>query len=243
MWEPVGPLPAAVYWRRRCSAALATVAVLGLLTWSRRRPRRPGSGAPPPARPAAPQSPLPSPPPRPRRQPRHLRQRRGRGPRRSRSGAAAPRPTRDRRRPAAATAERLQPDDSPRASLPAPPPIPVPATGPVPCSDDMIGVAAEIDPAEHRVGPAADAAAGRDQHQRAALRARPRPGPPGDRGLEPGRGPALVEQRLRQRLRGRSAHAGARAAGGVRGGLGRPHLGARLRGHPRASCRPATTGC
>ena len=28
----------------------------------------------------------------------------------------------------------------------------MPATGPVPCSDDMIGVAAEIDPAEHRIG-------------------------------------------------------------------------------------------
>lgn len=55
--------------------------------------------------------------------------------------------------PAPATAsERLQPDDTPRASRPAPPPIPVPATGPVPCSDDMIGVAAEIDPAEHRLG-------------------------------------------------------------------------------------------
>jgi hypothetical protein len=48
--------------------------------------------------------------------------------------------------------ERLQPDDTPRASRPAPPPIPVPATGPVPCSDDMIGVAAEIDPLEHRLG-------------------------------------------------------------------------------------------
>jgi len=57
-------------------------------------------------------------------------------------------------KPAAATAsaERLQPDDTPRASLPAPPPIPVPATGPIPCADDMIGVAAEIDPAEHRIG-------------------------------------------------------------------------------------------
>jgi hypothetical protein len=55
--------------------------------------------------------------------------------------------------PAPATAsERLQPDDTLRASRPAPPPIPVPATGPVPCSDDMIGVAAEIDPTEHRLG-------------------------------------------------------------------------------------------
>jgi hypothetical protein len=47
--------------------------------------------------------------------------------------------------------EGLQPDDTPRASS-VPPPAPVPPSGPVPCTNDMLGVTAEIDPPEHRVG-------------------------------------------------------------------------------------------
>jgi hypothetical protein len=50
------------------------------------------------------------------------------------------------------TSEELLPDDTPRRSAPVPPPAPVPSTGPVPCSNAMLGVAAEIDRAEHRVG-------------------------------------------------------------------------------------------
>jgi hypothetical protein len=53
---------------------------------------------------------------------------------------------------ARATNESLQPDDTPRASSPVPPPAPVPPSGPVPCTNDMLGVTAEIDRPEHRVG-------------------------------------------------------------------------------------------
>ena len=194
MWEPVGPLPAAVYWRRRCTAALPRSAVLGLLTWIRRQPRRPGPGTPPPARPAAPQSPLPSPPPRPRRQPATPASTPGAGAPRAGRGSAPDRRA-DRgtaRRPArrdgrAAAARRL-------AALRRGPPRRRSRCRPparCPCSDDMIGVAAEIDSARAPGRPATDAAAGRDQHQRAAVRARPRLGAPGDRGLEPGRADRL----------------------------------------------------
>jgi hypothetical protein len=149
MWEPVGPLPAAVYWRRRAVAAMSTVAIVGLLTWSlagvvparettTRAASRAAVSAPQPTAPPPASTPTPA----------------------STPGAGTPQgdPTNPAAgsadvSPAPATAsERLQPDDTPRASRPAPPPIPVPATGPVPCSDDMIGVAAEIDPAEHRLG-------------------------------------------------------------------------------------------
>jgi hypothetical protein len=151
MWEPVGPLPAAIYWRRRCTAAVATLAVLGLLTWSvvngapawetttTRAASRAAVSAPQPTAPPPASAPTPA----------------------STPGAGSPvgglpdppvaaGPTSSA--PATGVAERLQPDDTPRASRLAPPPIPVPSTGPVPCADDMIGVAAEIDPAEHRVG-------------------------------------------------------------------------------------------
>jgi hypothetical protein len=149
MWEPVGPLPAAVYWRRRAVAAMSTLAVVGLLTWSlagvvparetttraasRAAVSAPQPTAPPPAStPTAASTPGAGTPQGDPTDPAAW------------SAAASPAP--------AAAAERLQPDDTPRASRPAPPPIPVPATGPVPCSDDMIGVAAEIDPLEHRLG-------------------------------------------------------------------------------------------
>lgn len=144
MWEPVGPLPAVVYWRRRAAAALSAVAVLGLLAWlvvsvvapaeefTTRAASRAAVSAPQPTTPPPASAPTSA----------------------STPGAGTPSPAGSPPGDAApaATAERLQPDDSPRSALPAPPPIPVPATGPVPCSDDMIGVAAEIDPAEHRIG-------------------------------------------------------------------------------------------
>jgi hypothetical protein len=136
MWEPVGPLPAAVYWRRRAVAAMSTLAVVGLLTWSlagvvparettTRAASRAAVSAPQPTAPPPASTPTAA----------------------STPGAGTPQGD-----PTDPAAERLQPDDTPRASRPAPPPIPVPATGPVPCSDDMIGVAAEIDPLEHRLG-------------------------------------------------------------------------------------------
>jgi hypothetical protein len=148
MWEPVGPLPATVYWRRRAAAALGTVAVLGLLVWTVvsiavparettiRAASRAAVSAPQPTTPPPASAPTPASTPGAGASPGGES-----NPIVVPSSAAGP-----------ATAERLQPDDSPRLALPAPPPIPVPATGPVPCSDEMIGVAAEIDPAEHRVG-------------------------------------------------------------------------------------------
>ncbi len=151
MWEPVGPLPATVYWRRRCSAALATVAVLGLLTWtavsvatpetttraaSRAAVSAPQPAAPPPVPAATPTSPP------------------GAG---SAPGSSPASVTAEPGQPApgqpADAGERLRPDDSPRAAaLPAPPPIPVPTAAPVPCSDDMLAVSAEITPGQHQVG-------------------------------------------------------------------------------------------
>ena len=149
MWEPVGPLPAAVYWRRRAVAAMSTLAVVGLLTWSlagvvparettTRAASRAAVSAPQPTAPPPASTPTAASTPgagTPQGDPTDPA---------AGSAAASPAP--------AAAAERRQPDDTPRASRPAPPPIPVPATGPVPCSDDMIGVAAEIDPLEHRLG-------------------------------------------------------------------------------------------
>lgn len=52
---------------------------------------------------------------------------------------------------AAIAAEALVPDDTPRQSVPVPPPVPVPPTGPVPCTNAMLTVGAEIDRPEHRV--------------------------------------------------------------------------------------------
>jgi hypothetical protein len=149
MWEPVGPLPATVYWRRRWVAIASAVLVVVLFTWGTAALATGGSGAPGDAvtaRPAnraavsAPQqvSPSPAAPPPAAPQP----------------GTAGP-PTSPPEPPTATapgTSERLVPDDSPRASAPVPPPAPVPPTGPVPCTNDMLAVAAEVDPAEHRVG-------------------------------------------------------------------------------------------
>jgi hypothetical protein len=147
MWEPVGPLPAAVYWRRRWLAAATTTAVLGLAAWSvvsivspaqdttsraasRAAVTAPQPTPPPPASNAATPSAAPG------------------------AGTNVLNPPATPGPPPTTTAgpERLAQDSSPRASLPAPPPIPVPPTGPVPCADDMLGVTAEIDRAEHRVG-------------------------------------------------------------------------------------------
>lgn len=54
--------------------------------------------------------------------------------------------------PASTTDESKRPDDTPRASVPVPPTEPAPPTGPPPCTNDMIAVGAEIDAPQHRVG-------------------------------------------------------------------------------------------
>jgi hypothetical protein len=160
MWEPVGPLPAEVYLRRRWTAAATTTALVCLLGYSisavvttnsepdttsraagRAAVTAPQPTAPPPASPEVPTSAAPG---------------AGEPPVGSvpEPGVTPPDPAASSAQPAgpSAAGERLAPDESPRSSLPAPPPIPVPPTGPVPCADDMISVAAEIDSAEHRVG-------------------------------------------------------------------------------------------
>lgn len=136
MWEPVGPLPAAVYLRRRAVALAATVgAVLLVLTTvlllpaagaattgssasgSSVAPGTDGSGA------------------------------EGGG---SDAGIGSPVPTAAGTTASTGT-ERLQPDNTPRAA-PIASPVAVPATGPVPCANSMIKVTAEVDTPDHHVG-------------------------------------------------------------------------------------------
>jgi hypothetical protein len=151
MWEPVGPLPASVYRRRRWTAAALLPVALGLLGYGVLFLVGPLSGPLPESQTSsaaasraaatAPQSTPPAP--TPVAAVTSVPVAPGAGPSMS---APGPTPT------SGANPERLQPDESPRPALPAPPPIPVPASGPVPCEDNMIKVAAEIDPVEHRVG-------------------------------------------------------------------------------------------
>jgi hypothetical protein len=197
VWEPVGPLPASVYWRRRWVAVASAVSVIVLLVWGIAALAAPGFGAPgntATARPAtraavsAPQhaSPSPAAPPLPAPQPgtvgattlgeptpgepttegagtkplaaegQAVERPATEGPppgRPATEGLATSPPETD---PATATApgssERLVPDDSPRASSPVPSPAPVPPSGPVPCTNDMLAVTAEVDRPQHRVG-------------------------------------------------------------------------------------------
>ncbi|MFD1535062.1 hypothetical protein [Pseudonocardia aurantiaca] len=176
MWEPVGPLPASVYWRRRWVAIASTATVLVMLVWSvagafarsgdesssvrpashaalsapqqassppaaaSPTPSQPGvtEPGPPPLQPvfellAPPGVPIP-----PQVAP-------------STALAASPEVPPISEAPDA-TAEQLLPDESPRPSAPAPTPAQVPSTGPVPCTNPMLGVAAEVERPEHRVG-------------------------------------------------------------------------------------------
>jgi hypothetical protein len=157
MWEPVGPLPATVYWRRRWVAIASAFSVIVLIAWGIAALASEGSGARddlattrPASRAAvsAPHAASPSPAAPPPAAPR--------------SGAAGPaapaHPTISAPEPEPATStvpgtgERLVPDDTTRASSPVPSPAPVPPTGPVPCTNDMLAVRAEVDRPEHRVG-------------------------------------------------------------------------------------------
>jgi hypothetical protein len=141
MWEPIGPLPASVYWRRRFVAILSTIVVLVALAWivaASIVPAAPVSPAPSRAAVSAPQPPSPAPVEVP-----------GTG------GAEAlesetPPPSASEL--PATTSEIVLPDDTPRAPVPVPESVPVPPTGPVPCTNEMISVGAEIDEVEHRVG-------------------------------------------------------------------------------------------
>jgi hypothetical protein len=126
----MGPLPAAVYWRRRWVAMASAVLVIVLLAWGIAAFAT--TGAPDDATTAlpagrvavsAPQQVSPSP--------------------------ALPPGTEG---PTTATGERLVPDETPRTASPVRSPAPVPPTGPLPCTNDMLAVTAEVDRPEHRVG-------------------------------------------------------------------------------------------
>ena len=147
MWEPVGPLPATVYWRRRWVAvASATTAVLvvilmvsALVTPSddpatTRAPSRAALSAPQPTSPSpapAAADPVAKAPP---------------------SAVAPSQPGTVGSPASAASSEVLRPDETPRGSGPAAVPVRVPASGPVACSNSMLTVGAEIDRPQHRVG-------------------------------------------------------------------------------------------
>ncbi len=140
MWEPVGPLPAAVYRRRRrvaaavCGLVVLLVTLLVMLVV--------GSGGPGTTVRAAHSALTEADPPP------------------SAEGTADTALTTPTDPPAtplveggpATTSEELQPDRTPRSSVPVPSPLPVPPTGPVPCTNAMIKVTAEIDAPTHRVG-------------------------------------------------------------------------------------------
>jgi hypothetical protein len=113
MWEPVGPLPATVYWRRRWVAIASVITVIVLFAWGGGALTPQGSGASDVAASrvavSAPQQPL----------------------------VAGPPPT--------------------TSTVPSTTGSPAPAiapqtSAPVPCTEDMLAVAAEVDRPEHRVG-------------------------------------------------------------------------------------------
>jgi hypothetical protein len=173
MWEPVGPLPASVYWRRRLLAVASAVVAVLMVAWTlsavlggSREPditatrtantavlndpqQAPPSPAPvstgptaptgstamaPPSRstspPSVPQPVVPSTP----------------------GAEGQPHPGASAEGVPATTSEELRPDETPRKPVAAATPVPVPSTGPVPCTNAMLTVGAEIDRPQHRVG-------------------------------------------------------------------------------------------
>ncbi len=144
----MGPLPATVYWRRRWVAIASAVSVIVLIVWgiaalgARGGPPDETETTRPASRAAvsAPQeaSPSPAAPPPLAPQPGTA------GP-----TASAPEPT-----PSAApgTSEQLVPEDTPATTTPASSPAAAPPADPVPCTNEMLAVTAEVDPAENRVG-------------------------------------------------------------------------------------------
>lgn len=132
MWEPVGPLPASVYWRRRCTAVTLAVLLIGAAVWGAAAVLTPPTATtiPIPTNVAlsAPDPSAPQPDP------------------------SSPAGTPGTAEPAAATSEQLRPDVTPGRDIPVASPVPVPPTGPEPCTNDMLDVTAEIDRPAYRVG-------------------------------------------------------------------------------------------
>jgi hypothetical protein len=156
VWEPIGPLPAAVYWRRRFVAILSTVVALVALAWIAAAALT-STTPPAPSRAAvsAPQQVDPSP------VPATVpgtggAETGGAGTGGAEAlGSGAPpssAPEASTSDLPATTSEIVLPDDTPRAPVAVPESVPVPPGGPVPCTNEMISVGAEIDEAEHRVG-------------------------------------------------------------------------------------------
>ncbi|WP_433504619.1 hypothetical protein ACQP04_34455 [Pseudonocardia halophobica] len=179
MWEPVGPLPAHVYWKRRWLALVSVIAffvVIGFSVAALTRPTpNPGPTDEATSR-AANSSALPSGSSvasvapsagatidpttgTPSAEPGTS----GGAPLSATGvpiGTSAPGTTSGGTSPGASaeggpastTDESKRPDDTPRASVPVPPTEPAPPTGPPPCTNDMIAVGAEIDAPQHKVG-------------------------------------------------------------------------------------------
>lgn len=173
MWEPVGPLPASVYWRRRWLAVASTVVAVLLVVWSVTAflggSREPGSTATRTAETAvlnAPQQAPPSPAPVSTGPTAPTDPAATAPPSQSTSSLSAPQPATpsipgaEGSPPAVAsaegtpatTSEEIRPDETPRRPVPAATPVPVPSTGPVPCTNAMLTVGSEIDRPQHRVG-------------------------------------------------------------------------------------------
>jgi hypothetical protein len=170
MWEPVGPLPAHVYWKRRWLALLGvigffvasgfTVAALAALPGPQEEATTPAAHrseltedptapttTPDPTLsvtgvPAGTTSPSSGAPP-------------VSGP--SSSGPSSSTPSSSagplaEGGPETTTDESKRPDDTPRETVPVLETEPAPATGPPACTNDMIAVGAEIDSPQHTVG-------------------------------------------------------------------------------------------
>lgn len=157
MWEPVGPLPASVYWRRRWLAIASVITAVGLiaatvaLLAARTATSDITTHASGPAVVSAPQQ-APPPPAAGTASSLPPSQSGAVGPASDPVGLSALSGQQVSPSSTPATSEELFPDDTPRQSVPVPPPVPVPPTGPVPCTNAMISVGAEIDRPEHRVG-------------------------------------------------------------------------------------------
>ncbi len=147
MWEPVGPLPASVYWRRRCTAVAVAVLLIGAAIWGAAVLLAPRAGADPtgdgttilaPSNVALTAPDLSAP------------QLDPSSPAVATPGTTDPAQTASAS--TAATSEQLRPDVTPGREIPVASPVPVPPTGPVPCTNAMLEVTAEIDRPSYRVG-------------------------------------------------------------------------------------------
>jgi hypothetical protein len=182
MWEPVGPLPAHVYWKRRWLALASVIALFVVIGFSVAALTRPSFDPVPtdeatsraanssalPAEPLGPASVAPStdttidpttgtPSAAPGSSVEPPLSATGVPVGTSTSpgtttSGGTPTGAAVEGGPASTTDESKRPDDTPRAPVPVPPTEPAPPTGPPPCTNDMIAVGAEIDAPQHTVG-------------------------------------------------------------------------------------------